>query len=93
MQRGEIAGGPRIGHREDAPAALGLAAPLERGESAQDEALAGEGRHRLGEAQLPESGGAGSELPEEGDGERHFRRFPEESIDEWHRRHGLHEEL
>ncbi len=32
------------------------------------------------------------EMPEEGDGERHFRRYPDESIDEWHRRHGLHEE-
>ena len=32
------------------------------------------------------------EVPEEGDGERHFRRYPDESIDEWHCRHGLHEE-
>ena len=32
------------------------------------------------------------EVPEEGDRERHFARYPDESIDEWHRRHGLHEE-
>lgn len=30
------------------------------------------------------------EVPEKG--ERHFPRYPDESIDEWHRRHGLHEE-
>jgi hypothetical protein len=32
------------------------------------------------------------EVVEEGDRERHFPRYPDESIDEWHRRHGLHEE-
>ena len=32
------------------------------------------------------------EVPEEGEGERHFERYPEESIEEWHRRHGLYEE-
>jgi len=32
------------------------------------------------------------EVPEESDRGRHFRRYPDESIDEWHRRHGLHEE-
>jgi hypothetical protein len=31
-------------------------------------------------------------VPEEGEGERHFRRYPEESIEEWHRRHGLYED-
>jgi hypothetical protein len=28
---------------------------------------------------------------EEGQGDRHFRRYPDESIEEWHRRHGLYE--
>jgi len=32
------------------------------------------------------------EVPEEGEGERHFERYPEESIEEWRRRHGLYEE-
>ena len=32
------------------------------------------------------------EVPEEVEGERHFDRYPEESIEEWHRRHGLYEE-
>lgn len=32
------------------------------------------------------------EIPDEDDSELHFPRFPEESIDEWHHRHGLHEE-
>jgi hypothetical protein len=32
------------------------------------------------------------EIPE-GDGEEHFSRYPDESIEEWHRRHGLYEEL
>jgi len=32
------------------------------------------------------------EVPEEEEGERHFDRYPEESIEEWHRRHGLYEE-
>ena len=27
-----------------------------------------------------------------GDGETHFPRYPEESIEDWHRRHGLHED-
>ncbi len=31
------------------------------------------------------------EIPEESSSERHFLRYPEESIEEWHRRHGLHE--
>ncbi|MDP8940746.1 MAG: GFA family protein [Actinomycetota bacterium] len=31
------------------------------------------------------------EVPEEGDGEWHFRRYPEESLEQWHRRHGLYE--
>jgi hypothetical protein len=31
-------------------------------------------------------------VPEEGEGERHFERYPEESIEEWHRRHGLYQE-
>jgi hypothetical protein len=32
------------------------------------------------------------EVPKEGEGERHFDRYPEESIEEWHRRHDLFEE-
>lgn len=32
------------------------------------------------------------EVAEEGEGERHFRRFPEESLEAWHRRHGLYDE-
>jgi hypothetical protein len=28
----------------------------------------------------------------EGPHERHFREYPEESIADWHRRHGLYEE-
>jgi hypothetical protein len=32
------------------------------------------------------------EVPEKGEGERHFERYAEESIEEWHRRHGLYEE-
>ena len=31
------------------------------------------------------------EIPEQGKDERHFRRDPEESLEEWHRRHGLYE--
>jgi hypothetical protein len=31
------------------------------------------------------------EIPEERDGEQHFRRYPKESIEQWHRRHGLYE--
>jgi hypothetical protein len=31
------------------------------------------------------------EIPEEGAGERHFPEYPAESLEEWHRRHGLHE--
>ncbi len=31
------------------------------------------------------------EVPERGEGERHFRRYPGESLEEWHRRHGLYE--
>jgi len=31
------------------------------------------------------------ELPV-GPKERHFRRYPDESIEQWHRRHGLFEE-
>jgi hypothetical protein len=31
------------------------------------------------------------EIPEEGNGERHFPRYPDESIEEWHRRQGLYE--
>ena len=32
------------------------------------------------------------EVPEEGEGELHFESYPEESIEEWHCRHGLYEE-
>ena len=33
------------------------------------------------------------EIPEEGDGsERHFPRYPDESIEDWHRRHDLYDE-
>jgi hypothetical protein len=32
------------------------------------------------------------EIPEEREGERHFERYPEESIEEWHHRHGLYRE-
>lgn len=31
------------------------------------------------------------DIPERGKDERHFRRDPEESLEEWHRRHGLYE--
>jgi hypothetical protein len=31
------------------------------------------------------------DIPEQGKDERHFRRDPEESLEEWHRRHGLYE--
>jgi hypothetical protein len=31
------------------------------------------------------------EIPEDGS-EKHFPRYPNESIEEWHRRHGLHDE-
>jgi hypothetical protein len=31
------------------------------------------------------------EVPEKGKGEWHFARYPKESIEEWHLRHGMHE--
>ena len=31
------------------------------------------------------------EIPEEGAGEHHFPEYPDKSLEEWHRRHGLYE--
>lgn len=38
---------------------------------------------------LLDSAASWVEVPE-GEGERNYRRFPEESLEEWHKRHGLY---